>query len=67
MADARSPAADDVAMLMLGNEDLVSEPDTGYGGMPAPLHAIELDQWLELDHAAALQAIAPPDAPEPLA
>ncbi|MEF3081903.1 hypothetical protein V3391_06710 [Luteimonas sp. SMYT11W] len=66
MADQHAPAATGHGVLLLGNADLVSDADTGYG-RPAPLSPPEDDPGLALDHAAALRAIAPPVAPEPLA
>lgn len=60
-----APSGDGLCVL-LGNADLTSERDTGYAS-PLPLSPIEDDAELALDHAAALRAIVPPVAPEPLA
>ena len=66
MADHNAMPAEGLSLLMLGNSDLESEADTSYV-RPAPLSPPEDDPLLALDHAAALRAIAPPQAPEPLA
>lgn len=65
-APAAAASTAEVCGLQLGNTDLTSERDTAWVP-PAPVSPPEDDARLALDHAAALRAIAPPVAPEPLA
>lgn len=66
MAEFDSTLDTGLSVLMLGNEDLVSEFDSSFSP-PSPLSPPDDDPRLALDHAEALRATPRPLAPEPLA